>query len=79
MLSHHIALFWALVLLNLMYTAGELPKGMLTFVTELHVCVVDIEAEETAVVHPLLAEQEEYEANESLVCLYSTDAPAFAN
>jgi len=79
MLSHHIALFCALVLLNLMYTAGELPNGILMFGVELHVCNVDMDAEGTAVVHPLLFEQDEDEANPSVVCLYSTTAPALAN
>lgn len=79
MLSHHIALFWALVLLNLMYTAGELPNGMLMFGVELHVCNVDIDADGTAVVHPLLLEQDDDEAKVSDVCLYSTTAPALAN
>ena len=49
------------------------------FIVELHVCSVDMDAEVTAVVHPLLAEQDEDEANESAVCLYSTTAPALAN
>lgn len=79
MLSHHMALFCALVLLNLMYTAGELPKGMLMFTIELHVCKVDIDVEGTAVVQPKLDEHDEYEENVSVVCLYSTTAPALAN